>query len=129
MTDNSSDDIVVFGDSALPSIKHGLDDPREYTAIGYIQRLECACGGELKFTGTVLTCNPPLFAHRCNKCGAGRNAKGTFPRVVFRGQFGPLPPDPIESWADVQKEADASRSAPIEVNLLDDDTFVPPKPE
>lgn len=29
----------------------------------------CECGGKFKFTGTVFEVYPPLYGHKCNKCG------------------------------------------------------------
>ena len=45
--------------------------------------LRCDCGGEMKPTGTVLTVHPPLFPHRCEKCGHETTAKRDYPRIEY----------------------------------------------
>lgn len=39
--------------------------------------------GIMKYNGIVLTSNPPLFPHVCNKCGYKQNIRGKkYPHIV-----------------------------------------------
>jgi hypothetical protein len=42
------------------------------------------CGGEVKWTGSELTSNPPWYEHCCNGCGWEVSLRDHFPRTRFR---------------------------------------------
>ena len=43
-------------------------------------KLACdECDGDMIYNGIVLTSNPPLFPHVCNKCGVKINSRKKYP--------------------------------------------------
>jgi hypothetical protein len=46
-------------------------------------RAMCACGGEMKFTGSVLTTYPAQYPHRCSRCAAVEKLGRRYPDVSF----------------------------------------------
>lgn len=41
------------------------------------------CGNEMLFTGTALMCNPPLYPHKCPKCGRTENVHVIYPYIEW----------------------------------------------
>jgi hypothetical protein len=43
------------------------------------------CGeGFMRYTGVMLSSYPPLYQHRCNKCGYGTDYRETYPHIEHR---------------------------------------------
>lgn len=49
----------------------------------YEERMFCECEGEMKPTGTCLTCLPPLYPHQCDICNQIENFKVTYPNLTY----------------------------------------------
>lgn len=54
----------------------------------YPYRIERKCGetcdGHMRPVGMMLTIDPPLFPHRCNKCGRQENFQTNYPHIEYR---------------------------------------------
>lgn len=51
------------------------------------ETLQCECDNgrhEMQFNGTVLTCDPPLYVHKCPNCGTFEHTPALFPRVSYK---------------------------------------------
>lgn len=44
------------------------------------------CGGEMKATNVVKTCNPPLYPHRCVTCGRSVDSLKSYPRIEYSNE-------------------------------------------
>lgn len=52
--------------------------------IPIMERMICDCGGEMKASGATLLSKPPLYPHRCDKCGATESVRGVaYPRIKY----------------------------------------------
>ena len=45
-------------------------------------KLKCDCGGDMIYNGMVLTSNPPLYPHICDKCEARVNRRNKYPMIT-----------------------------------------------
>lgn len=41
------------------------------------------CDGEMKYTGSIHPMHPPLYIHKCSKCGLKADDYAQFPRIAF----------------------------------------------
>jgi hypothetical protein len=43
------------------------------------------CGkGYMRYSGVMLTVNPPLYPHKCDKCGQGMNLSEVYPHITYK---------------------------------------------
>lgn len=54
------------------------------TEIVIVENRCQSCGGALKYSGVVLTVDPPLYPHTCKQCGESVNLSAISPRRVYR---------------------------------------------
>lgn len=52
-----------------------------YRTIEYI--CDSCKVGEMKPTGIMLTCEPPLYQHKCTNCGEINSFRNNYPRTVL----------------------------------------------
>lgn len=53
----------------------------------FVIKFNCKmCGSEMKFSGMMLTSNPPWFPHSCSnrECGWSATIRSKYPRTVMR---------------------------------------------
>jgi hypothetical protein len=72
----------------------------------------CGEGTMERFGPIVLTSNPPLFEHKCNKCGASQFFNMTYPATGYRRKVTtpnlPVPPvnadtpKPATNWGSIE---------------------------
>lgn len=48
------------------------------------RQLTGPCGGELIFTNVTLTMNPPVYPHKCNRCGRTETLDQIYPCIEYR---------------------------------------------
>lgn len=56
----------------------------EYPADVVVVALLCDCGGVMEHDGQVLATAPPLYPHKCSKCGAKANVREIYPTHKFK---------------------------------------------
>ena len=45
---------------------------------------KCNMNGEMKPTGSILLCNPPLYEYMCNKCYKTENYNKEYPHYSYK---------------------------------------------
>lgn len=45
--------------------------------------LQCECGGEMVFDGYIMTANPPIYPHSCQKCGERSHEHKMYPYMGY----------------------------------------------
>lgn len=60
-----------------------ISKEQKIKVVPFMIRLFCNCGGKMIPEGIVLTVYPPLYPHKCERCGLTENTHNRYPYMSY----------------------------------------------